>query len=84
MSWPDDSLPRFIVRTVTGYRINPAAVSYSSGHRLAPVSAYVLDRAYCDRVVAAFRRAHRWQTSEDVVADATRRAAQLNQLELVA
>jgi hypothetical protein len=52
MSWPDDNRPRFIVTTLTGYSASAGGVSNPTAY------AYVLDRAYCHRVVAAYRKQH--------------------------
>ena len=50
MTWPDDGLPRFVVVTVSGWS---ESVGSTRG-QVAPLSAHVLDRAYCDQIVRAF------------------------------
>ncbi len=53
MSWPDDK-PRFIIREVTGYAINPGRHS-GGGNRPPTTDVMIPDRAYCHRVVAYFK-----------------------------
>jgi hypothetical protein len=46
---------RFVVRTVTGYTINPASSSAAGGGRHRPTSSFsVLDSAYCYRIIREF------------------------------
>ncbi len=54
-SWPDGK-PRFIVREITGYAINPGRHS-GGGNRPPTTDVMILDRAYCHRVVAYFKAA---------------------------
>jgi hypothetical protein len=42
---------RFVVRSTTGFHINPATGSYPSGKRTPPTSFYVLDTAFAWRTV---------------------------------
>jgi hypothetical protein len=44
---------RFVVRSTTGFHINPATGSYPSGKRTPPTSFYVLDTAFAWRTVWA-------------------------------
>ncbi len=52
-SWPDGK-PRFIIREITGYAINPGRHS-GGGSRPPTTDVMILDRAYCHRVVAYFK-----------------------------
>ncbi len=54
-SWPDGK-PRFIIREITGYAINPGRHS-GGGNRPPTTDVMILDRAYCHRVVAYFKAA---------------------------
>jgi len=79
MSWPDDRQPRFKVETVSGFRINPGqGISSPSNTRKPNTAAQVLDRAYCDRIVAVFDRVKRTQWPDGPVAAAYARAYELN------
>ncbi len=60
-SWPDGK-PRFIIREITGYAINPGRHS-GGGNRPPTTDVMILDRAYCHRVVAYFKAAANGQPS---------------------
>lgn len=81
MSWPDDGEPRFVVTVLHGYQIVPGSTSRGSGWPEPAPSAYVLDRAYCDRIVASFEvaRGNQWKVARDCVALAHACAFELNE-----
>ncbi len=76
-SWPD-SKPRFIIREITGYTINPGRHS-GGGNRPPVTDVMILDRAYCHRVVGYFKAAGNGQPRIAARrALAEHRASQLN------
>lgn len=78
MSWPDDLRPRFIVSTLVGFEIRPGSGTGKGGLGYPPVSAYVLDRAYCDRVVAVIEPRGKGVRSSQCIGLAEIAAAELN------
>src|SRR5438874_6144931 len=46
--------PRYVVRSVMGYAIDPSVTGRTGGNLAPPTSYYVLDRVYAWRVVASF------------------------------
>lgn len=84
MSWPDDGGPRYVVSSVGGFAIRPGAGRGSGDKAPPPVSAYVMDRAFCYRIVAAFEPAFTGRPGKPSawnLAQAVRVCGDLNDLE---
>jgi hypothetical protein len=65
---------RFVVRSTTGFHINPATGSYPCGKRTPPTSFYVLDSAFAWRTVWAMDGQSTGNRFKKI-GDANRRAA---------
>lgn len=70
--------PRFVVTTVTGWAITESH-QRGGGNLKPPTIAYVLDSAYCFRVVGKFTShgGNAWR-KQSALAKAERKAAELN------
>lgn len=74
---------RFYVFQASGYMATQGAGSGGGVKREVPVAFYILDRAYCHRVVDVFPKAGHWKvagrpTSERYRVQAAARCAELN------
>ncbi len=54
MSWPDGK-PRFIIREISGFNIDPRTNSVGSAGNKEVTDVMILDRAYCHRVVHNYK-----------------------------